>query len=57
MTTWALISNEITYFATGKVLLGSINLIIILIVVFVAFESFKALFRKVGKVIQEPSMA
>ncbi|MCF7941353.1 MAG: carbon starvation protein A [Spirochaetia bacterium] len=46
MTLWALIENEAGYVAGGKVLLGMINLVIIVIVVFVAVESIRALSRK-----------
>ncbi|AEV28373.1 carbon starvation protein, predicted membrane protein [Sphaerochaeta pleomorpha str. Grapes] len=54
MTTWALISNEITYFGTGKVLLGTINLIILLIVAYVTIESLMAMFKKTAKVVLKP---
>lgn len=46
LTFWALIENEMSYIAGTKVLLGIINLAIILIVIFVAFESLKKLFSK-----------
>jgi carbon starvation protein len=49
MTSWALISNEMSYITAGNGLLGVINLVIIAIVVFVAIESFVALYRKPAK--------
>ena len=55
MTIWALIVNEMTYFAGGKVALGIINFVIIVIVVFVAVESFSALGK--SKSMPQPSGA
>lgn len=46
MTMWALIENEISYLAGGKVMLGIINIVIIAIVVFVAVESVRALSKE-----------
>lgn len=46
LTFWALVKNEIGYIAGPKVLLGIINIVIIAIVIFVAFESIKTLASK-----------
>ena len=45
MTLWALIINEMNYFASSSIMLGIVNLIIIVIVVLVSYESIKSIFQ------------
>lgn len=45
MTLWALVVNELNYFASSSIMLGIVNLVIIIIVVLVSYESVKAIFQ------------